>query len=450
MDIRNETGKLYATIKDMPVMDFCSFLDVNAILENRRFRDAASVFLDDDRNAWRFLRACGVAEKSVTDRSDTNEERFKKFADLLPLAAGSPLYSGVYLVLRRFFDIREVLDGDTASSIWDLVQVRLDEGLTVRDVLSEYGVKRIAVATDPAASVEPFHKALKAGLDMDVVPAFNANQAMWIDGRDWDLYMQEFAAQTGSEIETMEDVKDALLYRMRVFATLGCKTITVYLENAAYRKMPMEKLDDVVGRVSHTKGRPTAEETEGYNTELIRFLARKAKEYDWVLQLRFGKCRNVSTRGFASVGSRKGYTALGHAVDGGKLAQLLDSLDCDDILPRIVLSSANPYDNAVLASLTGAFPGSGVAGTLQVGLTHVANQLARQLDVLADYLPIGISIGPAIRARTPFDFSAVSEWRYALCRWLVRLADDGRYPLEAEPELAARIVYGNLKTVINE
>ena len=418
MDIRNETGKLYATIKDMPVMDFCSFLDVNAILENRRFRDAASVFLDDDRNAWRFLRACGVAEKSVTDRSDTNEERFKKFADLLPLAAGSPLYSGVYLVLR--------------------------------DVLSEYGVKRIAVATDPAASVEPFHKALKAGLDMDVVPAFNANQAMWIDGRDWDLYMQEFAAQTGSEIETMEDVKDALLYRMRVFATLGCKTITVYLENAAYRKMPMEKLDDVVGRVSHTKGRPTAEETEGYNTELIRFLARKAKEYDWVLQLRFGKCRNVSTRGFASVGSRKGYTALGHAVDGGKLAQLLDSLDCDDILPRIVLSSANPYDNAVLASLTGAFPGSGVAGTLQVGLTHVANQLARQLDVLADYLPIGISIGPAIRARTPFDFSAVSEWRYALCRWLVGLADDGRYPLEAEPELAARIVYGNLKTVINE
>ena len=63
------------------------------------------------------MRAGGAPEELVTGNGG-DWEKFQKWAGVLELAAGSPLYHWSHLELRRYFGYGGVLNERTAEEVW--------------------------------------------------------------------------------------------------------------------------------------------------------------------------------------------------------------------------------------------------------------------------------------------------------------------------------------------
>lgn len=88
--------------KQQPIIDYHCHINPQEIVEDRTFSDMAEVWLGGDHYKWRLMRANGVPEEKITG-SAPGEVKFRRFAEVLPLAAGNPLYHWSHLELRRYF-----------------------------------------------------------------------------------------------------------------------------------------------------------------------------------------------------------------------------------------------------------------------------------------------------------------------------------------------------------
>ena len=90
--IHNAAGyRLYQTAKKLPIADYHCHLSPREIWEDRPFENPAQLWLAGDHYKWRLMRTFGVQESFITGGAD-GLQKFKKYAECLSLAAGSPLY----------------------------------------------------------------------------------------------------------------------------------------------------------------------------------------------------------------------------------------------------------------------------------------------------------------------------------------------------------------------
>ena len=101
--------------------------------------------------------------------------------------------------------------------------------------------------------------------------------------------------------------------------------------------------------------------------EVVHLAARLAYGDESVVQLHLGARRDVSPRLLAMVGPDAGGDAIGDDRQGPGLARMLGDLEAAGTLPRVVLYNANPRDNALLATVAGAFSRPGVPSLVQWG-----------------------------------------------------------------------------------
>lgn len=101
----------------MPIFDYHSHLSAKEIYEDRVFKNISEAWLEGDHYKWRALRSRGISEEYITgDKS--SEEKFEKWAEMLPYTIGNPLYHWTHLELKRFFGIEEVLNKKTGKKVY--------------------------------------------------------------------------------------------------------------------------------------------------------------------------------------------------------------------------------------------------------------------------------------------------------------------------------------------
>ena len=88
--------KLYAMVKDLPIIDYHCHLSPKQIAEDYKFKNAYDLFLGGDHYKWRQMRSNGIEEKYVTGDAD-EFEKFKAFARTMPRLIGNPLYHWTHL-----------------------------------------------------------------------------------------------------------------------------------------------------------------------------------------------------------------------------------------------------------------------------------------------------------------------------------------------------------------
>ena len=80
--------KIYAQIKDLPIIDYHCHLSVKEIAENAPLSTIGEAWLKADHYKWRSMRLCGVEERFVTGDAPY-EEKFYKYAEILPKLAAA-------------------------------------------------------------------------------------------------------------------------------------------------------------------------------------------------------------------------------------------------------------------------------------------------------------------------------------------------------------------------
>src|SRR6266849_285283 len=117
------------------ILDHHSHLPAGDIAEDRQFQNLFEIWLEGDHYKWRAMRAHGVAERYCTGDAGPYE-KFLAWTSTVPHCIRNPLYHWTHLELKRYFGIDDLLDEQTAPSIWKRANETLaSDQLTAQDIL---------------------------------------------------------------------------------------------------------------------------------------------------------------------------------------------------------------------------------------------------------------------------------------------------------------------------
>ncbi len=161
-----------------------------------------------------------------------------------------------------------------------------------------------------------------------------------------------------------------------------------------------------------------------------------------MLQLHLGALRDLSPRMLEQVGRDAGADAVDDRRQAPGLARFLAGLEREGALPRTVLYNANPADNALFATIAGAFSRPGVAPLVQWGPPWWFNDhedgIRRALGDLSRIGRLAGFVGMVTDSRSLLSMTRHELFRRILCDTIGRDVDAGLIP--ADDDLLSAIV----------
>ena len=420
----------------MPIIDYHCHVSPKEIYEDKHFRNITELWLGGDHYKWRLMRSGGVDEYYITGGA-SDEEKFYKFAEVLPRAIGNPMYHWCHLELKRYFGYHGVLNADTAKEVWELSSKKLNEGgLSVRRIIEMSNVRFIGTTDDPIDDLH-YHKLIAEDKSFStaVAPSFRPDKALNIDKDGWIDYIAKLSEVSGIEICDLDSLKRALGARIEYFVENGCKASDHGLDSMVYAEASEEELNSLIAR-GLSGEKISASEAEALKTELIAFCAAEYVKHGLVMQLHYNCIRNPNSRMLSTLGPDTGYDCIGPDNGSRKLAALLDRLYKTDSLPRTVIYSLDAGDNAFIDTIIGAFQGTEVAGKLQHGSAWWFNDnkqgMRDQMISLGNLGILGNFVGMLTDSRSFLSYTRHEYFRRILCELLGEWVDNGEYPYGEE------------------
>lgn len=416
--------------EQMPIIDYHCHLSPKEIAEDKKYRNITELWLGGDHYKWRAMRSNGIDEKYITGDAP-DKDKFIMWADTVAHCIGNPLYHWTHLELKRYFGIDELLSPETAETIWDKCNKRLEQ-LSARELILTSNVSVICTTDDPADTLE-YHKAIKEdeSFSVKVLPTFRPDKAMNIESPDFAEYVAKLGKVSKIEIVKFEDMKNALVSRLNFFCDIGCRITDISLQPVAYK----EASDDEVNKIflkALDKEALSESEIEKYKTMLLVFLGREYAKRGLVMQLHMGALRNNNTRMFKVIGPDTGFDSIADHVSAAALSRLLDALDVTNELPKTILYCLNPDDNEMLATLMGCFQGSIIPGKVQFGpgwwFNDQKDGMIRQMTALANLGLLSRFVGMLTDSRSFTSYTRHEYFRRILCNLIGEWVENGEAP----------------------
>lgn len=453
--LTTETAKkLYHEVAEqMPIIDYHCHINPKDIYEDVKFDTISQVWLGGDHYKWRVMRAAGIPEEKVTGNA-SGEEKFKAFAETMPQIIGNPIYHWSHLELQRGFDIHTPLTPDTANEIFTEANEKL-KGYSARQLMRKFNVKAICTTDEPADDLH-YHELIAADptMEIKVLPAFRPDKAVNIEKDAFAPYIGKLAEVVGRELNTAEDVAAALVERIDYFHAHGCLCADHGIDYCMFAE-PDSAVANAAFKKAMSGETPTKAEGDAYKTLVTIACAKRYAELDWVMQIHFGCLRDNNKPMFRTLGPDTGYDAINSQSGVENVAPLLNAFLENDGLPKMILYSLNPVDNAAIATIIACFQGGGVAGRLQQGAAWWFNDsrpgMRDQLTALAGNGVLGRFVGMLTDSRSFLSYTRHEYFRRVLCELVGEWVESGQYPNDEKylKKLISDLCYNNTNKFFN-
>lgn len=449
--LSSETAKkLYHEFAEvMPIVDYHCHINPREIYEDRKFETITQVWLGGDHYKWRQMRSNGIDEKYITGDAP-DREKFQKWAETLEKAIGNPLYHWSHLELKKYFGYDGYLNGDTAEEVWSLCNAKLQEdGMTVRNLIRQSNVKLICTTDDPVDSLE-WHKKIAGddSFDVQVLPAWRPDKAMNIEKPEYLEYLDALAEASKVAIKDFATLKEALKARMEYFAEAGCSVSDHALEYVMCVPASEDEIEAIFAkRISG--GAVTREEELKFKTAFMMAMGKEYNRMNWVMQLHYGCKRDNNTFYYRQLGPDTGFDCINNYAPSAQMADFLNSLISTDELPKTILYSLNPNDNASIGTILGCFQDSSAVGKIQQGSAWWFNDhkegMTSQMVSLANLGLLGNFIGMLTDSRSFLSYTRHEYFRRIMCDLIGGWVENGEYPADykALEQIVKGISYEN-------
>ena len=436
--LKGETArKLYAAVKDLPIVDYHCHLSPKMIAEDYKFRNAFDLFLGGDHYKWRQMRTNGVDEEYITGSAD-EYEKFKAFARTVPYLIGNPLYHWTHLELKRYFDIDETLNEESCERIWNRVNECLaKDEYSAQNLIKRSNVAIICTTDDPIDTLE-YHEQLK-DFETKILPTFRPDKAVEIGKETFVPYIEQTGVKSYSELVAW------MRARIQYFHDHGCRLSDHALEYVPYGEGDAEAAFNkrMAGCVL------TNEEIDAFKTAMLTVCAEEYTRLGWAMQLHIGALRNNNRRMYEKLGADVGFDSINDLCIAENLSRFMDSLEYRDVLPKTILYTLNPKDNYVLGTMLGNFQKAPVAGKIQFGSGWWFNDqrdgMEAQMQALANLGMLARFVGMLTDSRSFVSYPRHEYFRRILCNLIGKWVDEGEYPADMETltEIVSGICYHN-------
>lgn len=442
--------KLYREVAaDLPVIDYHSHLQHGEIASRKKFRNIAELWLAGDHYKWRLMRTSGVSEDYCTgERSD--EEKFRAFCKVLPLAIGNPIYHWSHLELRRIFNIDLLINEQNATAIWEQANAKL-ASMDTWSLLEQAKVEIACTTDDPADDLLQHDDIAASALTTRVLPAYRPDKAMRINNPGFVEYVARLAEVAELPITNFAQMIAALAARVAFFHARGGRISDHAIDIA----LPVlaatpEQVEAMFARRLRGELLGDLEQSQ-YLRALLEAIGAVYAKYNWTMCLHIGAMRNNNRRMLDTLGPDTGFDSIGDMTTSNGLVGLLDALDVNDTLPKTMLFNLNPAMNEVLSTMIGNFQDGSIAGKVQFGPAwwfndHKTGNLA-QLVAFGNHSVLGVFVGMVTDSRSFASYPRHDYFRRLVCRQLGEWVEAGEYPddFDALSTIVRGICYENAK-----
>ncbi|MBQ3791525.1 MAG: glucuronate isomerase, partial [Clostridia bacterium] len=452
--LQNDVAKtlFHAYAEQLPIIDYHCHINPKEIYENKKYSNITELWLSGDHYKWRAIRSFGVPEKMITgDASDY--DKFRMYAKVMPYLIGNPLYHWTHLELQRYFDCDLILGPETCEEIWKITSEKLaEDSMRTRGIIERSNVEVICTTDDPADTLE-YQKKLQSDptLKTKVYPAFRPDKAYNINKKGIADYIARLGEATQTVIRDVQTLKEALHKSILFFDSLGCRTADHGFDEYPYFTNSSE--------YAATKALETALRSDGaevmpeqlavFKSEMMRVLASEYKKVGWVMQLHLGVSRNANERMFRAMGPDTGWDMIGE-MRIPEIAKLLSAMESADALPRTVIYSLNPGDNAAIGTMLGCFQtsGDGQPRVMQGSawwFNDTLDGMKAQMRQLANLSVFGRFTGMLTDSRSFTSYPRHEYFRRILCSLIGEWVEEGLYPcdMDALATIVCDICYNN-------
>ncbi len=426
--LNSETAsRLYHTYaENMPIFDYHCHLPERQLLEDKEFSDIFEVWLAGDHYKWRLMRNFGVDEDYITG-SKSNKEKFVKYCETLETAFGNPLYHWSQVELKDFFCCDLEINAENADRIWDECNEYISANhITPTKLIEHSNVKCIFTTNEVFDDLTTFEALEKQNRSYKVLPAFRADKIMNIDAEGYLKFLGILESQTHkiSDISTLEE---ALEIRLKEFIKVGSRASDIALERV-YPLCTKEGADEVLKLVIEGKT-PTVQQAETFKSYLTYFLMKLYAKYNIATELHLGAMRNNNGVMLKRLGLDTGFDSISEQNSTSNLSRLLDKLNSENSLPKLILFNLNPKMNTELITLLGCFQDSSAKGKVQYGPAwwFLDNKVGMEnhLKDLCSTGHIATFVGMLTDSRSLLSYPRHHYFRRILCNYLGNMMEKG-------------------------
>ena len=445
--IGNAVGeRIFSEIGTLPIIDAHNHADVAALARNENYTDLWQLFAATDHYVWEVMRKAGVEEKFITG-SATPEEKFLKLGEVFDDVAGNPVYEWIHLDLR-FLGIDEILNADTAASIWEQgKRILTRPDFRPLEILKRLNVEVMCSTDDPADTLEN-HVTVNQllGGKCRVLPTWRPDKSIKLAAPGFREYLDTLGARYHHPIKDLDDLLYALRQSHDFFAERGCRAsdhgIEIASSGCGDRARAQRTFADALSGIT-----PDSGEVKNYVDFLMGEFGVWNSETDWVTQLHVGAVRDVRKSIFSTLGPDAGGDVSSLMQD--HLGPLVDFLNRFDDKLKVVLYCLDPGQQPTLATLSRAFSSKVRLGSAW-WLCDTPIGMKRQLEYIGSVDILSNFAGMVSDSRKLLSYGSRFEmFRRVLADVLGRMVESGQMPENVAARLAAKISYSSPKKFFN-
>lgn len=435
----------------LPIIDYHSHIPPDQIANNHNFSNMTEIWLSGDHYKWRAMRTLGIDETYITGQA-SDREKFRKWAYTVPHTMRNPLYHWTHMELKTYFGIDKQLNPDTADEIYDQCHEMLQQPeFSANNLLKKLNVE-VACSTDDPVDDLAHHKMIHSGdYDVNVLPTFRPDKAYSFEDPDsYNSYLTKLEKVSGMEINSLDNLLEALEKRIEYFNDAGCRASDHGLEKLIYHPADKKDLDSYFKSIRNGDSLST-DQINSLTYFILLQLGRLYHKKGWVQQFHLGALRNGNTRMYKRLGADTGFDSIGNSLDGNSLNNFFDSLDVTSQLPRTILYNLNPSDNPLLITIAGNFNDGSVKGKVQHGpawwFLDQKDGIEDQLNTLSRMSLLSSFVGMLTDSRSFLSYTRHDYFRRILCNVIGYDVEKGELPADYEwlGKIVSDLSYYNAK-----
>lgn len=431
--------QLYTEVaRDLPLIDYHNHLTVKDLTDDRVFQDIAELWVISDPYKHRAMRICGVDETLITGDAD-HKAKFRAWCETYPKLMGTPLYDWSRMELQEVFGISTEINGENADQIWDEANALLKTPkFSAHGLFNHFHVEYAA----PCASLT------------DDFSGFSCVEGLAPSLRGDDLLVptveliQKLEKKSGIAVNNLDSFRQAISSCLDQIAAVNCRFADHALDNGFTYVPDDDGFEQRLMKVLNSETLTDHDRT-ALTSDMLRLLGEEYAKRRFVLQLHIGAQRFTSSTLRRIAGPAGGFAGIGNSVDVVSLVNLLDDLEKGPHgLPRTILFTLNPADNALFATLSGSFRGV-TQGPAWWWCDHLQG-MRDMLETFTTHSVLSTFVGMTTDSRSLLSLLRHDYFRRMFCGWAGEKAERGELPncFEKLAELVTAVCYGNAKKLI--
>lgn len=442
--VTSGTGKkIFASIKDLPILDAHNHANVKEIADNKNYTDIWQVEAATDHYVWELMRKRGVPERLITGDA-SNEEKWHALAAVFEDLVGNPTYEWIHLDLRRRLGITALINKETAKQIWDEAKARLARpGMRPQDLLVAMRVEVMCSTDDPVDMLEHHEVLAKVKGIPRILPTWRPDKAMNIFKKDFPDYIKKLEARAGKKIADIAGLVAALQATHDYFEKHGCKASDHGIHTPFGYNVPASRADEIFKKRMAGKELDQSDVRDYISHMMHQFAAMNSKA-GWVMQIHLGAVRDYRDVLFNTLGPDTGGDICDPSISlVDPIKALLNAFDGK---LKVAIYSLDPVHWPAMATITRAF-----GKDVNLGSAWWFNDspigMKRQLEYVGSVDLLANFAGMVTDSRKLMSYGSRTEmFRRVLADVLGAMVEKGQVPEELAIKLARHVCHEGPRT----